>query len=202
MRLEVLTAREPETNPKHAGWSTRWCDELDHQLESWRDILPQDYQWSDDDPPASDINAARMRAKYYGARYLIHRPFLHHTLHPVLYRNAHGMQTSQSPSTAFTDRNYHASMTEAQAGTTMAYSATKQKGYMGPPASIKLEEVDPKVMQASEICVKAAIQSTIAFDGVERRPIVTNIFGTAHAYVPRSLSVLFVLFLFCCRCFG
>ena len=37
--------------------------------------------WKDTDPPATEINAARMRAKYYSARYIIHRPVLYHALH-------------------------------------------------------------------------------------------------------------------------
>ncbi|KAI5279165.1 hypothetical protein KEM54_004317, partial [Ascosphaera aggregata] len=54
---------------------------LSINLEEWRQSLPPLLQWNDGDPPSDDINIARMRAKYYGARYIIHRPLLHHALH-------------------------------------------------------------------------------------------------------------------------
>lgn len=36
-------------------------------------------------------------------------------------------------------------------------------------------------------CIHSAILSTEAFGGIEGRPVVTNIFGTAHAYDPSSI---------------
>lgn len=177
-RVHSLLYQMEKTNPKHAGWSTRWCRELDHQLESWRSILPPEYKWSDSDPPSSDINAARMRAKYYGARYLIHRPFLHHALHPISHQNIQSSQLSESSSSHSGQASHHTSGPETP---TAAYQSNRQNNRMGPPRLVNIEKMDRQVLQASEICVKAAIQSTIAFDGVHRRPIVTNIFGTAHA---------------------
>ncbi|KAH1372036.1 hypothetical protein KXX49_000372, partial [Aspergillus fumigatus] len=38
-------------------------------------------KWKDADPPSNNINVARMRAKYYGTRYIIHRPLLYQALH-------------------------------------------------------------------------------------------------------------------------
>lgn len=56
--------------------------ELDWQLSRWKEHLPTPLQWDENsDPPPADINAARLRAKYWGARYIIHRPFLYHALH-------------------------------------------------------------------------------------------------------------------------
>jgi hypothetical protein len=61
---------------------------------------------------------------------------------------------------------------------------------MGPPGRAqsvseqpppKLKELEPKVLEACIICIDSAYNSTVAFDGVEGRPIITNIFGTAHA---------------------
>jgi len=177
-RVHSLLYQMEKTNPKHAGWSTRWCRELDHQLESWRSILPAEYQWTDTDLPSSDINAARMRAKYYGARYLIHRPFLHHALHPISHQNMQNSQLSESPSTVSAQASHYASVPETP---TTAHQSIRQSSRMGPPRLVNIERMDKQVLQASEVCVKAAIQSTIAFDGVHKRPIVTNIFGTAHA---------------------
>ncbi|KAK5006287.1 hypothetical protein LTR39_005701 [Cryomyces antarcticus] len=55
--------------------------QLERQLKEWRDSLPSFLKWKDEDPPAREINAARMRAKYYGARYIINRTFLDYALH-------------------------------------------------------------------------------------------------------------------------
>jgi hypothetical protein len=48
-----------------------------------------------------------------------------------------------------------------------------------PPSTYK--ELEPKVLEACMVCIDAAYNSTVAFDGVEGRPVITNIFGTAHA---------------------
>ncbi len=51
-----------------------------HFLQKWRYMLPSSLQWTDGDSPSSDIKDARLRADYYGALCLIHRPFLSHLL--------------------------------------------------------------------------------------------------------------------------
>ena len=46
-------------------------------LDGWRGVLPQIMKWEEEtDPLATDINKARARAKYYGARYVLNRPLL------------------------------------------------------------------------------------------------------------------------------
>ncbi|KAJ5848937.1 hypothetical protein N7534_008255 [Penicillium rubens] len=62
-------------------WSFTVQEALSLNLDRWRESLPDSMQWDESDPPANEINAARMRAKYYGARYIIHRPLLYHVLH-------------------------------------------------------------------------------------------------------------------------
>ncbi|EHA18725.1 hypothetical protein ASPNIDRAFT_119094 [Aspergillus niger ATCC 1015] len=54
---------------------------LSMNLEQWRKDLPESMTWKDTDPPSPDINVAHMRAKYYSAQYLIHRPLLYYALH-------------------------------------------------------------------------------------------------------------------------
>lgn len=141
-------------NVKPAVWPNKLCAELNRWLGDWRAALPNDLQWSDTDPQSADINAARMRAKYYCARYLIHRPFLHSAIH------------SMEPNCT-------------------SNAAVQQRSF---PASVKHGKVDLEVYEASKICVEAAMKSTTAYDGVEGRLIVTDIFGTAHAYVLWSFS--------------
>lgn len=62
-------------------------DVLNENLEYWRKCVPPTIQWDDKDEPASHINAARLRAKYYGARYIIHRPFLRYALENDIFSN-------------------------------------------------------------------------------------------------------------------
>ena len=137
-----------KTKIRTAGWSMLNASDLADSLEDWRSRLPPPMQWNDYDPPASEINAARMRAKYYGARYIIHRPFLHHALHKSL------------PPVDVMDAAIDSAVKQAQA-----------------------TSMNQNLINLCRACIEAAKASTIAFDGIRGRLIVTNIFGTAHAYV-------------------
>lgn len=50
-------------------------------LDDWKQNLPETMQWQENDEPSDDINIARLRAKYYGARYIVYRPILENALH-------------------------------------------------------------------------------------------------------------------------
>lgn len=65
-------------------FSAQVAKELDFQILSWRKALPQQLQWDDNEMPSISINNARLRMKYYAARYVIHRPFVQAALigHP------------------------------------------------------------------------------------------------------------------------
>ena len=131
------------------------CEEM---LEGWRNLLPAEYRWKDEDEPSNDINEARLRAKYYGALYIIHRPFLYHALHNAEYRKASG-QAIGSDRYANNAEDTH-----------------RSNGSMAPPRN--------HIMHSAQKCIMAAMKSTVAFDGVcddQNRLITTNIFGTAHA---------------------
>ncbi|KAI9805323.1 MAG: hypothetical protein M1833_005776 [Piccolia ochrophora] len=169
----ALYLPEPENTP-HSGWSTAELIELDSQLASWRDVLPDELKWDDSDPPASDINAARLRAKYYGARYIIHRPFLHHAIHPM---KPHGSLVKNPPARQST----HSSPPTPVTPQAPDSSTRRSSMAMPPPASLSNNDIDESVMKACRTCIESAMQSTSAFHGIDRRPIVTNIFGTAHA---------------------
>jgi hypothetical protein len=45
-------------------------------LEEWRKLLSPELAWSDDEYPSTDLNIARVRAKYYGGLYMVLRPYL------------------------------------------------------------------------------------------------------------------------------
>ena len=98
-----------------------------------------------EDEPATNINAARLRAKYYGACYIIHRPFLKYALDHELF--------SDKP--FFRDN--------------------------GPRYWLR-ERRDIEFLQDM---YHGRNKTTTVFDRVmeKGRLIVTNIFGTAHAYV-------------------
>ena len=138
-------------------------------LLQFRQYVAQDKRlaWSDRDEPVSDINAARLRGKYYGAKYIVHRPFLYYALH-------------------------HFDKTQLNDQVMKKFKAYDQRPSNfvledRPPASANRQErADWLVLQmliSCRLCVEAAKMSTRAFDGVlkNRRLMVTNIFGTAHA---------------------
>ena len=140
-------------------------------LQAWRRLLPQQLRWNDKDPPDPNINVARLRAKYYGARYIIHRPFLEFALHSTKLRDS-------------LDRHI-GSLRRTDIG-----SPSLPKSTMPPPSREQYrerfgrEDQVKEILRSAEQCIEAAVLSTEAFDGVRReagRLIVTNIFGTAHA---------------------
>ena len=134
---------------------------LDEFLQEIRhERLPDDLKWADSDPPASNINQARLRGKWYGGLYIVHRPYLH----KALELDAEGGldQYMQRES----DR--------------LAY----QSGSMGPPPPAGPQDRNLEyVLESAKKCIQAAQMSTLAFDGYSdhRRLTVTNILGTSHA---------------------
>lgn len=178
-------------------WSSNVQETLSMNLELWRNSLPVLMRWDDKDPPASDINAARMRAKYYGARYIIHRPLLYHTLHygqSGARVGAAGQTTVDSPtgsasashsqqlSSSMKYSGYRpAGMSQilSDRGGAPTNTASSPNGWT--PPKVKLRDLPQKVRRACKVCIESAILSTVAFDGIEDRLVVTNIFGTAHA---------------------
>ena len=124
-------------------------------------------RWNDTDAPAEDINAARLRGKFYGARYIVHRPWLYYALH--FYDESHLTENVMKNFFAY-ERNPSLSKLEDPP----------------PPNATPQERDDWKVLQvliSCRMCVEAAKRSTLAFDGIinKRRLMVTNIFTTAHA---------------------
>ena len=147
---------------------------LNENLENWRKMLG-DWDWDDNEYESADINIARMRAKYYGAKYIIHRPSLQYLLRNSL---------PQTPSIK------HSDSPQAQAGSAFpspvqhSYSPSsrgRRPGEMGPPGRGAESTIERSLLPAAKICIESAVRSTTAFDAVPSRLIITNIFGTAHA---------------------
>lgn len=130
--------------------------------------------WREDDPPATEILGARLRAKYYGAQVITYRPFVLN----LLEHSARSNSAPVPPADKLPLGGFKASVGAPQVNS----NATR------------MEDVDPKVLGYARSCIKALIKSTTAFHGLgdpgKDRLIVTNIWGTAHAYVypfPRRL---------------
>jgi hypothetical protein len=169
-------------------WSSTVQEALSMNLDLWRTSLPVSMLWKDSDPPSNEINAARMRAKYYGARYIIHRPLLYHALHyghtgarigPIGQTTKVDSPTStqqMSPSMLHSNRAPNMSRMSSDMG------SSSSLGHAWVPPKVALRDLPAKLRRACKVCIDSAILSTEAFDGVGgHRLVVTNIFGTAHA---------------------
>ena len=147
-------------------------NDLDEMLTNWRKVLPSQLQWSDLDDPSPDINEARLRAKFYGAKYIIHRPFLRMALDGEVENPGTGPEK--------------AGARKESGSSLLSYLPTpieNSGNAMAPPIGVVEKSAQANILQSAESCVGAAMRSTTAFDNIinHRRLIVTNIFGTSHA---------------------
>lgn len=83
-------------------------------VKDWRGHLPPMLAWDDGDPPATDLNVARLRAKVYGALYVVLRPALF-----VALEKARESPTSNAQSTELSDLAYQC--VEAAIQSTIAF---------------------------------------------------------------------------------
>ncbi|CAP99930.1 Pc22g26420 [Penicillium rubens Wisconsin 54-1255] len=186
-------------------WSSTVQEALSLNLDLWRESLPESMQWDESDPPANEINAARMRAKYYGARYIIHRPLLYHALH-YGHTGARVSPISQTLMESPTSQQLSPSILHSAArAPSMAYMSSDMDSTPAAisthwqPPEVRLHELPKKLKAACYICISSAIKSTEAFDGIGgHRLVVTNIFGTAHAQFGNML-VLSATFMSCLK---
>ena len=139
---------------------------LDDNLEEWRNYLKKvNYQWDDNDHESPDTNIARMRGKYYGAKYIIWRPTLRFALHTAT-QGSKGKRPSESPAAYQTSEVTSPSISNLN---------------VAHPQGKDISFIRPELLDGSRKCIEAAIRSTTSFDKVPRRWVLTNIFGTAHA---------------------
>ncbi|KAI8725167.1 Zn(2)-C6 fungal-type domain-containing protein [Fusarium sp. LHS14.1] len=120
------------------------------------------FAFREDDPPADDILAARLRAKYWGAQVITYRPFIRQIL-----------QFSHSIKNHASSPNFPNVTSEFRQDITAPVIHPKARTH---------GDIDPQVVELAKKGIKALIESTRAFHGLgEKRPIITNVFGTAHA---------------------
>lgn len=159
--------------------------EMLQELQGFRKIIdrsgtpPSLRGWNDNDPTSDNINVSRIRGKYYGARYMIMRPFLQHALTYTIspspqYQNV-GSADQHIPKIKLLDLRDPSSRKRRENRLSMKVD----------------EEQNLQIIRGAKICIDAAMSSTIAFDGhLPNRFLVTNIHGTALAYVTVSLVSL------------
>ena len=163
-----------DANFKRATRATSLSNAFNTMINEWKARLPEQLQWEDQDPPADNINDARLRGKFYGAQYIIHRPFLHAALDYDFDAPDIHSPPGDNPIGLPNQVPLHSAPAPAPAPAPA----------MGPPApigdSVRRRE---ETINLARRCIQAAVQSTVAFDGVldHRRMVVTNIMGTAHA---------------------
>lgn len=127
------------------------------QLSLDMKFVPDMFKFRPTDPPANDILAARLRAKYWGAHVITYRPFIRQ----ILEHNCQNLSTGTP--------------------------GNGQSGEYGPAPGRESGPLSPGEMSQEVIDnaakgIRALIESTRAFHGVpDRRFIITNVFGTAHA---------------------
>ena len=152
---------------QQTGWKAFDPRDLEWSLAEWRKTLPTVLSWDDSDPPASDINAARMRAKYYGARYIINRPFLRFAVLNMSPQPIEFLSEQDSPHDD-AEFNHHS-----------IYGSDIVENKSQHPQDKRVDK--QKILRAAKRCIDAAMNSTVALDNVDGRLIVTNIWGTSHA---------------------
>jgi len=159
-----------DANFKRATRSTSLRNAFDAMINDWRNSLPEKLQWDDASHIVDNINDSRLRGKFYGAQYIIHRPFLHAAL-DYDFEGAE-VNVKSPPNDTFGNLQNHLPIHPVPGPE------------MGPPKSVsEYERRRHETIELAVICIKAAMRSTVAFDGVldHRRMVVTNIMGTAHA---------------------
>ncbi|KAF2152470.1 hypothetical protein K461DRAFT_226348 [Myriangium duriaei CBS 260.36] len=128
------------------------------------DGLRETYGWQDEEPPATDILEARVRGKFYGAKYICLRPYLDYVLHAMKeVRSGEALETLAKDAYG---RPRHSDLKLYAAIATMT---------------------EEEIIERAKWCVESAILSTEAFDGVPGRLIMTNIVGTSHAQFSNML---------------
>lgn len=114
------------------------------------------FKFSEDDPPATDILSARLRAKYWGAQVITYRPCIKMIL----------------------DLSFNLRHEEAGPGSPIAQTVQE----VSSDAVQKVQSLGREVWDHAHKGIHALIESTQAFHGLgSQRPIITNVFGTAHA---------------------
>ncbi|KAF5630186.1 hypothetical protein F25303_10012 [Fusarium sp. NRRL 25303] len=137
-------------------------DLVSHDLSGMH-WVPPSFTFREDDLPADDVLAARMRAGYWSLQIILYRPFLRQILHSSnLISNYPPTPASNNTASTF---DIHQD--------TATYSVSH--------IAIKHDKTSPQILELARRAIKALIECCRAFHGLgNKRPIITNVFGTAH----------------------
>lgn len=128
--------------------------DIENNILSKVDVAGGIYAFDTNAPPAEDILHARYRAKVWGANVLTYRPFLENIM-------------------GWTHARRHPEEYRDKAFTSAAV----------PSSATTPSEISPVVIEYAKKGINVLIKSTEAFHGLrDKRFIITNVFGTAHAY--------------------
>ena len=120
------------------------------------------FAFKEDDLPADNILDARLRGKYWGAQVITYRPFIRMILEFHHRQKTHPFSPNPPPA-----------LPDFRAGIAHPTIA---------PGTRSSKDLDPKLIELARRGIKALIESTRAFHGLgEKRPVITSVFGTAHA---------------------
>jgi hypothetical protein len=128
---------------------------------SW--VSPR-FRFDETDPPANELLAARLRAKYWGAQMITYRPFVRQILN-------FSYSTKMNPSSP-----------------NLPLDSEFRKEVDAPvinPDARSADDIQPAIIELAKKAIKALVESTRAFHALDevgnKRPIITNVYGTAHA---------------------
>jgi hypothetical protein len=165
-RLNKITGSLYDPNNKpNAEMQKEVLAEIEEDLGENSTLWLGEYNFDRNGPPAKDILAARIRAKFWGANVITYRPSIKAVLEMGHKRSN---TSSEDPERAIPS--------EDGGGW-----ATGRSDARNPSV------IDQVVFENAKKGIDAVIKSTMAFHSLEdRRFIITNVFGTAHAYVSSS----------------
>ncbi|KAI0134125.1 hypothetical protein BJ170DRAFT_716509 [Xylariales sp. AK1849] len=151
----LYSRRSPHTDKTMEEELFEIQDGLKNAKSSW---VPEKFEFWDNTPPAPDILAARLRAKYWGSQVILYRPYI-----DVILRNER-----------LPDRMF-------RHGPPPPEQWSKQGIDVGGVCLPR--NIDPRAVSYARLGIFALVESTRAFHGLDRRQriLVTNVFTTAHA---------------------
>ncbi|KAH8761579.1 hypothetical protein F5883DRAFT_678219, partial [Diaporthe sp. PMI_573] len=160
-RLNKITGSLYDPNNKpNAETQKEILAEIEADLGENSTLWLGEYNFDRDGPPAKDILAARIRAKFWGANVITYRPSMKAVLEMGHKRSN---TSSEDPERAIPSKD--------GGGWATGRSDARSPSF-----------IDQVVFENAKKGIDAVIKSTMAFHGLEdRRFIITNVFGTAHA---------------------
>ncbi|KAK3938266.1 hypothetical protein QBC46DRAFT_365607 [Diplogelasinospora grovesii] len=124
-------------------------------------FVPPEFTFKHSDPPAQDILSARLRAKYWGAQVITHRPFIRQILE---FNHKATLESFESPLPTYSE--FRSDVTVPAIG-----ADPRTPG-----------DMPQQVIEYAVMGIRALIESIRAFHDVEdKRFIITNVFRTAYA---------------------